>query len=199
MDSPGWQRIIAQSFEKQRRFATDQEQGAAALAGRGGGKSYGVAKRFHRPWTSFPGQASLFITLSAERSRDILLPALYDLDKRFKIGIRERKKDNCALWPNGYRVLFRGCKDRIEANKRRGSPWVMAHWDEADTIPSALLEYDIHECVEPRLVDFNGTWSVSGTPGAVPDGYWHKLSTRPGVHTWDARDNPHMGGLQKVL
>lgn len=197
IDVPGWQRIIAQASEKQRPFVVDRRQGAAARAGRGAGKSYGVAMRKHRLSAAHPNQASLFITLSSERSRDILLPALYDLDKRFKIGIRERKKDNCALWPNGYRVLFRGCKDRIEANKRRGTPWVSAHWDECDTIPSALLEYDIHECVEPRLVDFNGTWSVSGTPGPIPQGYWHKLSTGPNVHTWDARDNPFIRNVLK--
>lgn len=192
-DTPHWSRMMAECHEKQRLFI---EHADIAVAGRGGGKSEGQARKFHRRSHLFPMKSSVFITLSAERSRDILLPALERLSERFNLGLREYRKANAMVWPNGYRVLFRGCKDRVEANKRRGTPWVEAGWDEPDTINSNLLEYDIHECVEPRLVDFNGSWFATGTPSAIPQGYWHTLSDGKNPHyrviNWDARENPYM-------
>ena len=132
-DTPNWSRMMAECHEKQRLFI---EHADIAVAGRGGGKSEGQARKFHRRSHLFPMKSSVFITLSAERSRDILLPALERLSERFNLGLREYRKANCMVWPNGYRVLFRGCKDRVEANKRRGTPWVEAGWDEPDTINS---------------------------------------------------------------
>lgn len=195
-DSPLWSRIMAETFAKQREFVL---HGDIGKAGRGAGKSHGHARKFHRRSHLYPGKSAVFVTLSAERSRDILLPALEQLSEKYSLGLREYRKANAMVWPNGYRVLFRGCKDRVEANKRRGTPWVEAGWDECDTINSNLLEYDIHECVEPRLVDFNGSWCATGTPGAVPSGYWHTLSCGENPHyrvvEWDARQNPHMPGV----
>jgi hypothetical protein len=182
----------------QRPFVEDESQGCGAQAGRGAGKSFGMAAKYHKPSAAHPGCASVFITVSVERSRDILLPGIWKLNEKFGIGITERKKDNALVWPNGYRVLLRGCKDRSEANKRRGTPWVLAGWDEADAINPSLLEYDIHDCVEPRLVDYDGRWFIGGTPGAIPHGYWHRHSTGElgyPVHRWDARTNPHINAL----
>lgn len=174
-----------------------------ARAGRGAGKSLGFGAKLHRVSAAHPGQSSLFITQSVERSRMILLPAIWKLNERFALGIKEYKKENALIWPNEYKVLLRGCRDRTECNKRRGTPWVMAIWDEADTIQPGLLEYDIHECVEPRLMDFNGSWSVGGTPGAVGSGYWYKLSSGSHPHypcfEWDARTNPHLPAEQFFL
>lgn len=199
--SPQWGSILgAMSPVGQRPFVADQTQGVIGLAGRGAGKSFGMAAKYHRPSAAHPGCSSVFVTISSERSRDILLPAIWKLNETYKLGITERRKDNSLVWPNGYRVLLRGCKDRTEANKRRGTPWVVAGWDECDAINSALLEYDIHDCVEPRLMDYRGTWFAAGTPGAVPHGYWHKLSsgddpTYP-LYQWDSRTNPHINALQ---
>lgn len=195
--SPKWDAIV-ESLQPigQRPFVLCDRQGPIACAGRAAGKSYGFAAKYHRPSAAHPGQSALFITQSVERSRFILAPGIWKLNDRFNLGIDEYKKENAFIWPNGYKVLLRGCRDRTECNKRRGSPWVMAIWDEADSIHPALLEYDIHECVEPRLVDFNGTWSVGGTPGLVPHGYWHNLSsganTNYPLFAWDARTNPHI-------
>jgi len=199
---PQWAAILASFHPNARAYANDRRQGVAACCGRAWSKSYAAAAKFHRPSAAHPRMSSVFVTQSATRSRDILLPALTELSEKFKLGLRYKGgDDNCVFWPNGYRVLFRGCKDRNEANKRRGTPWVVALWDEADAIPGPLLEYDIHECVEPRLVDVNGIWGVSGTPGAVPDGYWYKLSSgldpeRP-LYTGDARENTYIPNALK--
>jgi hypothetical protein len=199
VDSPKWQAILATLHPKQRRFVDDRRQGVAARCGRAWGKSWGVAAKYHRPSASHPRMSSVFVTQSATRSRDILLPSLMAMNDKFKLGLRYQGGDhNCVYWPNEYRVCFRGCKDRNEANKRRGTPWVMAHWDECDAIDGELLEYDIHECVEPRLIDVDGVWSASGTPGIVQNGYWHKLSSGQHeefpIHEGDARDNPNIPG-----
>jgi hypothetical protein len=194
IDSPSWQKVIAGAHKTQRAFV-EHPGIAIGEAGRGAGKSFGSAKRFHRPAANHPMGTSVFITQNVERSRDILLPALLHLDRQHGWGLREYRKANAIIWPNGYRVLFRGCKDRNECNKRRGTPWVVAGWDECDAIASNLLEYDIHECVEPRL-DFRLPWFATGTPGVLETGYWHFLCSGKNpnykVFHWDARENPHI-------
>lgn len=199
VDVPGWADVVASmSPVGQRPFVLDRRKGAIALKGRGAGGSFADAAKFHRPSAAHPGCSSVFVTISAERSKDILLPAIWKLNELHKCGIAYREKDRACVWPNEYRVLLRGCGDRLECDKRRGTPWVEAIWDECASIKSELLEYDIHECVEPRLADYNGSWSASGTPGPIEVGYWHKLSSGIAgypVHEWDASTNPHIPNL----
>lgn len=208
--TPGWTKVLATmsdeahpGYRGQRSFAMCRRQGAIARAGRGGGKSFGMLGRFHAVSAANPGQSAVFITISAERSRDILFPAVWKYNELFGCGITERRGDGVFEWPNGFKVHYRGCKDVNEANKRRGIPWAAAGWDECASINQKLLEYDIHECVEPRLVDLNGLWFAGGTPGPVPQGYWHTLSsgdhhTYP-LFCWDARHNPHMPNVLRYF
>jgi hypothetical protein len=208
--TPGWGRILDSmsneghpGYEGQRAFAMCRRQGARARAGRGGGKSFGHLARYHSVSAAHPKCSSVFVTISAERSRDILFPAVWKFNDIYDTKIDEKRGDGLFEWPNGYKLLYRGCKDVNECNKRRGTPWVMAAWDEAASINQGLLEYDIHECVEPRLMDYNGLWSISGTPGPVPQGYWYDLSsgddpTQP-LFCWDARHNPHMPNVLKFF
>lgn len=203
VDSPKWAEIVASmSPVGQRPFVLDQRQGAIALAGRGAGKSYGMAAKFHRPSAAHPGCSSVFVSLSGARAREILSPGIWKLNDKFGLGITERAKDNSFVWPNGYRVLLRGCSDSVEAAKRRGTPWVLAGWDEVASINNQLLQVDIHECVEPRLSDYDGKWFAGGTPGPIEIGYWHQLSTGLAgypVHEWDARTNPHINATKFML
>jgi hypothetical protein len=196
VSSPKWREIVESMHGQQRAFTECWTQGAIACAGRGAGKSYAVAAKFHRPSAAHPGCSSVFVTQSAARSRDILLPGIWKLNEKFGLGIVESVKHNAAVWPNGYRVLMRGCKDNVESNKRRGTPWVLAGWDECDAINSSLLERDIHDAVEPRLADYDGRWFATGTPGPILQGYWHKLSCGEHPHYpmfhWTALDNPHI-------
>jgi hypothetical protein len=159
--------------------------------------------RFHAPSAAHPGCSSVFVAMSSERARDILFPAVMKANKDWKTQIEFRSGDNAFVWPNGYRVLARGCKDLNEVNKRRGTPWVAAGWDECASINQKLLEEDIHEAVAPRLMDFNGLWFAGGTPGPVPKGYWYDLSGGEGgtypVFAWDARHNPHMPNVLRYF
>lgn len=183
-------------------FAKDHRQGVIALAGRGAGKSTAMAAKFHRVSAAHPNQSSVFIAISRERARDILLPAIWMLNNKYDTGIVERRGDWSVVWPNGYRLLFRGCGERSECDKRRGTPWVAAGWDECASINSSLLQYDIHDCVEPRLMDFKGQWFAGGTPGPVQHGYWYKLSSGEAgypVHEWDARTNPYYDNVLKFM
>lgn len=208
--TPGWQRLLDDmprkahaGFKGARDFAACTRQGAIALAGRGGGKSTATLGRFHAPSAAHANQSSVFVTMSSQRSREILSPAVWKFNELYKLGIEDKVGDGAFMWPNGYRVLYRGCKDRNEVNKRRGTPWVRAHWDEAASINDTLFKEDIHDAVEPRLVDFNGLWSVSGTPGPLPKGYWYELSsgdtaTYP-LFKWDARHNQHMPNVMQYF
>lgn len=208
--TPGLDRILASmsddghpGYKGQRAFAMCRRQGAIARAGRGAGKSFGALARFHAPSAAHPMCSSVFVALSAERARDILFPAVWKFNQLYNTRIDEKRGDGHFEWPNGYKVLYRGCKDINEVNKRRGTPWVAAGWDESASINQTLLKIDIHEAVEPRLVDYNGLWFACGSPGPVPTGYFHELSSGDN-HTyplfcWDARHNPHMPNVMKFF
>jgi hypothetical protein len=208
--TPGFSRILSSmsrqhyaGFGSQHGFVTCRKQGAIARAGRGGGKSTAMLARFHAVSAAHPNCASVFVAMSSERARDILSPAVWKFNESYGCGITEKRGDGWFEWPNGYRVLYRGCKDSNECNKRRGTPWVSAGWDEVASINNNLVAYDIHECVEPRLVDFNGLWFAGGTPGPVPQGYWYELSQSDGgtypVFSWSAVHNPHMPNVLKFF
>lgn len=201
--TPGWMKILESmsdeghaGYKGQRSFARCRRQGARARAGRGGGKSFGMLGRFDAVSAANPNQSAVFTTISAERSRDILFPAVWKFNELYKKGIVEKRGDGVFEWPNGFKVAYRGCKDINEVNKRRGVPWAAAGWDEAASINQTLLQIDIHDAVEPRLMDLGGLWFVGGTPGPIPKGYWYDLSSgddplQP-LFCWDARHNPHM-------
>jgi hypothetical protein len=201
--TPGWGRILAAmsdeghaGYRGQRAFAACSTTGAIARAGRGGGKSFGMLGRFHSVSAANPKQNAVFTTISAERSRDILFPAVWKFNEVHKTGIDEKRGDGVFEWPNGFRLHYRGCKDINEVNKRRGIPWAAAGWDECASINQELLQIDIHDAVAPRLMDLGGHWFAGGTPGPIPKGYWYDLSSGddPSIplFCWDARHNPHM-------
>lgn len=208
--TPGWKRILDgmprrahAGYSGARAFAACTRQGPIARAGRGGGKSTAMVGRYHAVSAAHPQQSSVFVTISSERSRDILSPAIWKFNELYDTKIEEKRGDGHFEWPNGYKLLYRGCKDVNECNKRRGTPWVRAGWDECASINQTLLAYDIHDCVEPRLLDFNGTWMAGGTPGPIPSGYWYELSsgynhTYP-LFCWDARHNPHMPNVLRYF
>lgn len=203
VSAPKWREILASMPPiGAQAFCADARQGVVALAGRGAAKSTATFAKFHRPSASHPNQSSVFVAISADRARDILLPAVWLFNEKYQLGITERRGEKSIVWPNGYRLLFRGCGDRSECDKRRGTPWVAAAWDECASINGGLLEYDVHECVEPRLVDFNGQWWLSGTPGPIQHGYWYKMSSGEAgypVHEWDARTNPYLPNMLKFM
>jgi hypothetical protein len=208
--TPGWDLMCAAmpflahpGYKGARAFAKCRRQGAIARAGRGGGKSTAMLGRFHSVSAAHPNSSSVFVAMSSERARDILAPAVMMFNEKWNTGITERRYDGAFLWPNGFRVLYRGLKDKNDANKRRGVPWVSAGWDECDSLNQELFQYDIHDCVEPRLIDFNGLWFAGGTPGPIPKGYWYDLSSGD-EHTyplfcWDARHNQHMPNVLKFF
>lgn len=208
--TPGFSKVLGTmsarshaGFGSQRQFVMCRKQGAIARAGRGGGKSTGALARYHARSAAHPNCSAVFVAMSSERARDILYPAMLKANADWGTQIEYVSGDNAFRWPNGYRVLARGCKDVNEVNKRRGTPWVEAGWDECASINPKLLEEDIHEAVEPRLMDFDGRWFAMGTPGPIPKGYWYKLSsgsehTYP-VFAWDARHNEHMPNVMRYF
>src|SRR5262245_47480342 len=117
IDSPEWGKIYAGLHPGQQSVVADARQGVVDRKGRGTGKSHAAAAWFHRPWATHPGLSSVCVTISGDRTRDIMLPAFWKLNEQHQLGLNYSAKHNAMVWPNGYKVLFRGCKDRNEANK----------------------------------------------------------------------------------
>lgn len=205
--TPGWQRLLDDmprqahtGFKGARDFAACTRQGAIALAGRGGGKSTATLGRFHAPSAAHANQSSVFVTMSSQRSREILSPAVWKFNELYKLGIEDKVGDGAFIWPNGYRVLYRGCKDRNEVNKRRGTPWVRAHWDECFVTGTPIRSVGrviAHSSrVAPStLVTIDGITSTDDHPYLTPGGWKRAIEINPGDMLCVRRADASQDGL----
>lgn len=123
--------------------------------------------------------------------------ALEAIERDLHIGLHQYVQDGQIYWtlPNAGRIWLTGCSDRLECEKFRGDARSEVVIDEADSM-RAYLEYLALDCIEPSLLDLQGTLVLSGTPGPTLAGYFHRATTDPALgwslHHWTALENPHL-------
>lgn len=182
----------------QRAFVVEDATRSAAQCSRRAGKSHGTAAKFFRNAIRFPGETSVFIAISAARANDILARAFRVLGKKIGWEPQQTSRNGQIYWefPNGHRVWVAGCKNKAEAEKFRGDPYVGCVVDECDSIRNHL-QYLVEDVLEPALMDLRGWLALTGTPGVTPAGYFHAVTTGSGMkkwatHHWTCLENPFL-------
>ena len=105
-----------------------------------------------------------------------------------------------ATTPNGSVIYLLGAdstKDEME--KVLGGKLKLALIDEAGSFRQDLKQI-CYEMIEPALADYDGTLAMVGTPTALLDSFFHRVTDprhkKPEfawqVHRWNTFDNPHM-------
>jgi hypothetical protein len=188
--------ILDAMHPKQRAFFSSAAKAKALLAGRQAGKTYGVAMWLIECWARYPGKASAYITKTATSATRRIWPILLGLLRRFGLKAKIDHSDLTITFENGYSIWCTGCKDKNEADKIRGesSGFQRIAIDEPATFPDELLEYLCTEAADATLMQTMGDIVMCGTPGAVPDGFWHRVCTSMGWHvaTFTPLDNPFL-------
>lgn len=209
VNSPWW-RILADLHPEQRKVIEDPSPEKCLEKGRRGGGSVVVAAWLLEEYHRWPGRTSLFIALTLEHAMSILWPTLLQLDQKYGLGIDFNAGDHSATLPNGYKILIRGAKDRVQVERFRGLAGGLRRCaiDEAGSFVAHddQFRYMIDSVIKPQFMDTfhlgGGQFIMCGSPGLDPMGFYFERCTgdthdgkkvRPwSTHHWTALHNPHL-------
>lgn len=194
--APAWSEAM---FPKQREFVESSEKRKAALCGRRGGKTWGVAAWLLDGAERYPNELSAYIALTRNNARGILWRALQEMDRKLSLGLKFREIDGQLMvqHPNGHMIWCVGCKDQSQAEKFRGYKFVRVAIDETGSFPP-WIEYLIEDVIDPTLIDFDGDLALVGSPPVIPAGYFYEVTTGGGqrpawpTYHWTVLDNPYI-------
>lgn len=206
-----WWAILSELHPKQREFLDDPANRKCAEKGRRGGGSWVIAAFLLEEWERWPGRMSLFIALTKETAKNILWPTLELLDAKYELGMQFNGMDLSVTMPNGYRILLRGAKDRVQVEKLRGfaNGARRIALDECGSYGAHLdqqFRYMVQSVLSPQLMDTyhlgGGQMAFCGSPGIDPLGFFYERCTgrdhrgnhvlQWSTHHWTAFDNPHV-------
>lgn len=190
-------------FEKQAAFVNDPSKRVAAVCSRRAGKSTGVAFSIVRHALRFPDSVIPYITLIKRQGKEILWPELRRLNAAYNLGLKFNQNDLSVTFPNKSRVYIIGGREEGELETLRGLKYPAVYIDEAQAFRGFLAEV-IEDIIEPSLLDLDGSLYLTGTPNAACAGYFHDVTntkrfTGWSVHSWTARDNPHLPNFETWL
>jgi len=217
-DDSAWQRIYRDLHPKQRRALDDLDNRKCIPKGRRGGGSYWVAAWLLEDFQLWPGQTSLFLALSKEHAKAILWSTLEEFNSKYSLGAGSDGKEYSWTYPNGYRILFSGSKDKAQVERLRGvSPHGLRRCaiDESGSFGAYDLQfrYMISSVIVPQFTDTHhlggGQLALIGSPGVDPAGLYYERCTgrthdgkealQWSTHRWTALDNPAIDAAGYLL
>jgi hypothetical protein len=197
-------RISNSCHEKQLAFVNDKNDRIAVLAGRRSGKSHGQAIRLLRTCRMNPGETVVAIALSRGKAWQIFGSALERIGELYDIKLQRKTIEGqlSIVTPWKSRIWIAGCDNKSEVEKFRGDRLAAAAIDEADSMRSYLGNL-VEDAVGPALEDLGGWMCLSGTPGAIPEGYFYDATTGKlidwSLHHFDVRNNTYMPNPFSIL
>lgn len=188
-------RLLLSCHPKQRAFVADRKRNKLARVPRRGGKSHGHGIDFLVATLMYPDELCIAIASTRGKARELIGQPIERACKQLGYKIHERTIDGqvylCPEW--GGRILLVGCATRKECEKLRGDRAVKIGIDEPEVM-RPFLPYLIEEVLEPRLMDFNGQLSLTGTPGPTEAGLFYEADVGGqsgdwSQHHWTILDN----------
>jgi hypothetical protein len=206
----GWTaaKLIKLCHPKQAAFVGDKSRRKAALCSRRAGKSFGLLVWFIVGAITDPGGLSVFICRTKGDARRILEPAVMELRERTGMALPFYERDGQLMLglPGRHQLWLAGCKDQSEVGKFRGAGkgYRRAAVDEAQEFADDVLRKLVLGALEPALLDKHGDLAITGTPGPIPAGLFHEITTGEGgtkwpTHAWTIHDNPHIQDAEAEL
>lgn len=190
-------------FPKQTAFIQDQARYMDAQCSRRAGKTNGLAIRFFNTLAKYPKSQCLYLSLTQDSAKDIMLPVLKEINDKYKIGCTFVESSMTMTHPNGSKLKLMGAdlKNFIKRLKGRKFPGVAI--DEAQDFGSHLQAL-IDDVLTPSIADYSDGWlAITGTPGPVPQGYFFDVTQNRKFgyshHEWDLTANPWMPNPQAFI
>lgn len=189
-------------FDKQKDFLRAPGRFKVACTSTRAGKSNSIIAHMIETCITERDVVVAYFTISANSARNIIWGELKRVLEDYNI--------TCDVNETTMRVKFKDTRSEIRINganneseieKVRGWKLRAAYVDEAQSF-RGYLKYFIESILMSRLRDMAGTLIITGTPGAIPAGYfydiYHQQNSWSKFH-WTCFDNPHMRNLEQVL
>tara|TARA_Y100001938_G_scaffold24139_1_gene31642 strand:+ start:1064 stop:2503 length:1440 start_codon:yes stop_codon:yes gene_type:complete len=99
--------------------------------------------------------------------QEFIQPHMRMLAEHAPKDLRPVEKQDSWIFPNGSRIVIRGCEDRKKADRLRGPEADLAIVDEGGFIP--ILDYVVRSIIGPQLWETRGKMLLPSTPPESPD------------------------------
>lgn len=182
------------NFPKQNEFVEDKSRFIDGQCSRRAGKTNGLALRFYKTMERHPKSQCLYLALTFDSAKEIMMPAMREMNEKYKLGCTFT--EGMVKHPNGSTLKLMGAdmKNFIKRLKGRKHPGIGI--DEAQDFGTHLRSL-IDDVLTPCIADYEDGWlAVTGTPGPVPQGYFFEVTQQRKYgyshHEWTILDNPHM-------
>lgn len=174
-------------FTEQLAFVKDPRRFKVGICSRRAGKSTAIAADLVQTAHSTPECTALYVTGSRKDAKKIIWREMLKFNKTHDLGGIPNLSDLTLSLPNGSIVRLEGAKDEQDIEKIRGQlpPVKKAFIDEAQSIRDGVLVKLIDDVLEAALLDYAGSLTVIGTPGAIKAGYFYRI-----CHNLDEAGNP---------
>ena len=177
-------------FPEQLEFIRDPSKFKALLTPARCGKSYTITRYLaYMASTAAPQAIAAYVTDTRKHAKQIIFNYFYQMFPPKDINMSDLK----VKVGNSSIELF-SADDEKKIERMRGIPYSIVVVDEAQSLKQDLLEKLVKEIVGPRMDDYDAPLIIGGTPGEIPQGFFHKITTEPAsegytVHSWDQYSN----------
>jgi len=188
--------VLDPKFGPQNAFVNDTSRYLAAQCSRRAGKSNGLALRFLNTMEKHPGSQCIYLALTRDSARDIMMPVLKELNAYYGLKCTFLESKLTMVHPNGAKLILLGADMSNFIKRLKGRKFPGVAIDEAQDFGPHLQSL-VDDVLTPSIADYEESWlALTGTPGPVPQGYFFEVANnnRFGykVHKWTLLDNPYM-------
>jgi hypothetical protein len=144
----------------------------------------------------YPGSLNRYIALTRDSAKDIMWPALQELNETHGWQAEFIENPLSMILPNGSRLRLIGADMKNFIARLRGAKCPATAIDEAQSF-GTHLEQLVNDVVIPTMADYPDSWlAMTGTPGLIPKGFFYDISVKNiggySMHQWSLYDNPHL-------
>lgn len=150
---------------------------------------------------SIPNSPILYINLTFENAIRQMFDRVIAEAERVELTITKSSKSAGFIYfANGSSVLFKGNKDRSEADKMQGDKYRLVIIDEAQS--QVNMNYLVDTIIRPMLADYQDSQLIlTGTPPRRKGTYFEAAFNNPEwtTYSWDMFKNPYIADPQLMI
>ena len=172
----------------------------AVMCSRRAGKTENNADLIVRT-AAIPNSPILYINLTFENAiRQMFDRVVAEAERAELTIVKSSKSAGYIYFANGSSVLFKGNKDRSEADKMQGDKYRLVIIDEAQS--QVNMNYLVDTIIRPMLADYPDSQLIlTGTPPRRKGTYFEAAFTNPEwtTYSWDMFKNPYISDPQLMI
>lgn len=194
-------RLQKRLFKEQKDVFNDfTAKKIAVMCSRRAGKTEGNSDIIVRT-AAIPNSPILYINLTFENAIRQMFDRVVAEAERIELTITKQSKSAGYIYfANGSSVLFKGNKDRSEADKMQGDKYRLVIIDEAQS--QVNMNYLVDTIIRPMLADYSDSQLIlTGTPPRRKGTYFEAAFTNPEwtTYSWDMFKNPYIKDPQLMI